>query len=164
MKRLALFIVFAWFASLAVAQVATVVSSSPTYDVGSVKGLSQNTDGSLRVSCPEPTATATYGITPVVSSAAEANHVLKATPGNLYGLSVTTGATAGYVLLFNATSAPADGAVTPLFCYAIPASSSIGVTFDIPAAFATGITASFSSTGCFTKTASATAFFAGSVK
>lgn len=113
---------------------------------------------------PKPTATAAYALTPVVSTLAEANHVLKAGAGNLYGISITTGATAGYVLVFNATSAPADGAVTPLFCYVVPASSSLGVAFQTPAAFSTGITASFSSTGCFTKTASATAFIAGSVK
>lgn len=118
----------------------------------------------VRSSGAAPSASSAVAVTPVVSTAAEANHVLKAGAGNLYGLSVTTGATAGYILLFNATSAPADGAVAPLFCYSIPASTSAGIAYNVPAAFSTGITASFSSTGCFTKTASATAFFSGSVK
>lgn len=111
-----------------------------------------------------PTATSTNAITPVVSTAAESSHILKAGAGNLYGLSVTTGAVAGYVLIFNATSAPADGAVTPTHCYSVPALSSLGVDWKMPAAFSTGITAVFSTTGCFTKTASATAFFSGAVK
>lgn len=111
-----------------------------------------------------PSSSSSLGIAPVVSSAAEANHVLKASAGNLYGVSVTTGAVAGYVLVSDATSAPADGAVTPKFCFILPASGSLGVVWNPPAVMATGITVSFSSTGCFTKTASATAFISGSVK
>ena len=112
-----------------------------------------------------PSSSSSAGITPVVSSAAEGSHVLKASAGNLYGLSATSGASAGYVMVFNATSAPADGAVTPIFCYSIPATSSLGSDYSgAPAVFATGITIVFSTTGCFTKTISATAFFAGSVK
>lgn len=111
-----------------------------------------------------PTATATNAITPVVSTAAEGSHVLKAGAGNLYGLSVTTGASAGYVMIFNATSAPADGAVTPIKCYSVPATSSFGASWNNPAAFSTGITVVFSTTGCFTKTISATAFISGEVK
>ena len=60
-----------------------------------------------------------------VSTAAEASHVLKASAGNLYSLAVTSGASAGYVMLFDATSAPANGAVTPAECYYMPATSTL---------------------------------------
>lgn len=100
-------------------------------------------------------------IAPVQSSAVESNHVLRSKPGAIYGLSVTSGASAGYVLVFDATVAPADGAVTPVFCYQLPATSTVSVSYAPAAAFANGAVVVFSTTGCFTKTASATAFIAG---
>jgi hypothetical protein len=100
------------------------------------------------------------GITPVVSGAAEASHLIKAAPGNLYSLYVTTGATAGYVMTFNANAAPADGAVSPVECVVAPANSTISISFNGPPdIYSAGIVAVFSSTGCFIKTASPTAFF-----
>lgn len=113
-----------------------------------------------------PTATAAAAIAPVVSSAAEASHVLKASPGNLYGFHASTGATAGYILVYDATSAPSNGTVTPVMCMAIPATSTMGMSpgANMPILFATGITIVFSTTGCFTQTTSATAFFSGYVK
>lgn len=103
-------------------------------------------------------------LTSGVTSSASANLVLKASAGVLWGFQVTTGASAGYVMIYNATSAPADGAVTPYRCYGqIPANYTLGVDFrpGPPIALSTGITIGFSTTGCFTKTASATAFIAG---
>ncbi len=100
------------------------------------------------------------GIAPVVSAMPESSHLIKAAPGNLYSLYATTGATAGYVMTFNATTAPADGAVNPIECVTAPANSTISITFDGPPdIYSVGIVVVFSSTGCFTKTASATAFF-----
>jgi len=101
----------------------------------------------------------------VQSTVAESSHVLKATAGSLFGFSATSGASAGYVLLFDAATAPNDGTVTPKLCYSIPASSTTGASWiDYPLAFNTGIVAVFSTTGCFTKTASATAFFNAQVQ
>ncbi|MGH7114716.1 MAG: hypothetical protein ACREE9_09500 [Stellaceae bacterium] len=100
------------------------------------------------------------GIVPVVSAAAEASQLIKAAPGNLYSLYVTTGASAGYVMTFNADVVPADGVVTPVECVAAPADSTISINFDGPPdIYSIGIVAVFSTTGCFTKTASPTAFF-----
>ena len=108
------------------------------------------------------------GIAPIVSAAAESNHVFKTSAGNLYGLSVTIGATSGYVLLFDATSLPANGVVTPISCYPITSNGTNGLLAvswgSIPAAFAIGLVAGFSTTGCFTLTASATATFSAQVK
>ena len=106
-----------------------------------------------------PTSNAAAANALTASAAAEGSNVLKASAGNLYAITITTGATAGYLMIFNATSAPIDGAVTPAYCLQMPANMSSAVEWSIPARFATGITAVFSSTGCFTKTASATAAF-----
>lgn len=101
------------------------------------------------------------GITPVVSAAAEASHLIKAAPGNLYSLYVTTStSSAGYLMTFNAVSVPPDGAVTPVECVYVPTSGTVSINFDGPPdIYSRGIVAVFSSTGCFSKTASPIAFF-----
>lgn len=112
-----------------------------------------------------PSAAAANAIAPSASTAAESSHIAKASAGNLYRVAITTGGTAGYLMAFNAVSAPADGAVTPLLCRVIAANASLTVSFaEMPARYGTGITFVFSSTGCLTKTASATAFFEWSVQ
>jgi hypothetical protein len=100
----------------------------------------------------------------VSSSAAEASKVLKASAGNLASLSVSLGAVAGWVMLFDATSAPADGAVTPKYAWPVPANGVFDKDWQAFASFATGITVVFSTTGPTTKTASATAFFSAQVQ
>lgn len=106
------------------------------------------------------------------SGAAESNHVFCDATGTanvshkapcvLRSLYVTTGAVAGYLMIFNAVSAPVDGAVLPTACVIAPANNTVSLDFggtgDL---YKTGLTAVFSTTGCFTKTASATAFFSG---
>lgn len=115
---------------------------------------------------PVTSTQSSTGITPVVSTVAESNHVLKASAGVLWQLTVATGASAGYAMVFNATSAPADGAVTPIECLPVPANSAVSLSFTggPPEAYSVGITAVFSTTGPFTKTASATAFFSGKIQ
>lgn len=129
-------------------------------------GIDQTTPGATNGVVIAPTSASAAGIVPVVSASAEGSHVLKSSAGNLYSLYVTTGATAGYVMTFNATSAPADGSVTPVDCVQAPANTTTSMSFGAGPAgrFSTGITAVFSSTGCFSKTVSATAFFKASVQ
>ena len=99
--------------------------------------------------------------TPVVSTATESGRVLKASKGCIISGYVTTGAAAGYMMIFNSITIPADGAVTPVNCIYVPANTSIGLIWapQPPEWYSTGIAIAFSTTGCFTKTASATAFF-----
>lgn len=112
-----------------------------------------------------PTAAATSGTAGNATAAAASALVVKASAGNLYGLNVTSGAAAGFVMIFNAVSAPADGAVTPARCIPLAASTGIELNYRaLPMAFTTGITVVFSTTGCFSKTASATAFIAADAK
>ena len=102
------------------------------------------------------------------TAAVASSHVLKASAGALINVTVTIGATSGWLMIFEATSAPADGAVTPKYCRYVKSDGTGGASSvswgDLPLTFATGITAVFSSTGCFTKTASATAYFSGQVQ
>jgi hypothetical protein len=102
---------------------------------------------------------------PINSASAEGSHIFKTTSGNLFGFSVTTGATAGYVLVFNSATVPADGAVTPVACYVAPASNTLGVAFTpVPLTLSNGIVLVFSTSGCFTKTISATSFFLAEIQ
>ena len=140
---------------------------------GTTNKVSIGTDGTIAVNTAlpaganaiggvyqAPSASSSFAITPGSSSALESNHVLKGSAGNLYSLYVVTGSVGGYLMTFNATSAPVDGAVTPVECIPVPANSIGSLDFAvIPDNYSTGIVAVFSSTGPLTKTASATAFF-----
>lgn len=116
-----------------------------------------------------PTTTAANANTasPATITAAVSNAVICAAACNLYGFQANTGAASGFVLLFNATSAPADGAVTPVKFWQIAANSTLGVDVTsggVPVRLSTGATLVFSTTGPLTKTASATAYFSGEAK
>lgn len=113
-----------------------------------------------------PSAASDAGITPVTTSALAANQIVKASAGNLYSFEISADSTlsgaAWWIMIYNATSAPVDGAVTPLKCYAMALGvTSYSAAFPIPVAFSTGITIGVSTTGCFTKTASTHAFISG---
>lgn len=97
-------------------------------------------------------------------SALCSNLVVKGSAGTLKTFEVSADSTlAGaiwYVMVFDATSLPADGAVTPAKCYQqASGTTQMGGTLSTGgSAFATGIVISVSTTGCFTKTASIHAF------
>lgn len=114
-------------------------------------------------------STTASGIAPVVSAAAESSHVLKATPGVVYSAYATNlTATAGFLVLLNATSAPGDGAITPLDCVPLPANGNASINYGSypPGKFSTGIVAVVTSAAtCFTKTTGViTAFIKGIVQ
>ena len=111
-------------------------------------------------------ASSTVGVAPVVTSSLGSNKVLKASAGNLYGFTVTTGAAAGYIMVFNATALPSNGAVTPVDCFKIAANETKGVAYPTPLYLSTGATIGFSSDtdGCLDLTASTTAFISGQAK
>lgn len=100
-----------------------------------------------------------------VGVAVSAGRVLRVGTTNLAGLNVVSGASAGYVMLFDAAAVPADGAVVPLRCMPIAANTGLDLNFrGSPLRFDVGAVIVFSTTGCFTKTGSATAFLAGDVQ
>jgi hypothetical protein len=116
-----------------------------------------------------PSSSSADGITPIVSTAGEASHVLKAGAGNSYAAYATNlTATQGFLLLLNSTTAPADGAVTPLACAPLAPNGIASISYSPgpPGVFSTGITAVVTSAvTCFTKTTGViTAFISGSVQ
>lgn len=109
-----------------------------------------------------PSAAAGVGIANVNSSALATGQVIKNGAGNLYGFTVTTTSVAGYALVFNSTTVPASGAVTPIDAFYVGAFGSVSRTYDPPLVCSTGISIAFSSAVTpFTKTDSATAFISG---
>ena len=112
-----------------------------------------------------PSGAAGAAIAPTASSAAESSHVLKASGGNLYGVSGYIGA-AGWIMLFDAASAPADGPVTPVGWLYAPQAGSWSMDWGVtPQLFVNGIVVVASSTGPLTKTAYSTnTVFAGLVQ
>lgn len=108
-----------------------------------------------------PSTAAAVSLTPNASAAVASANTLKGSAGNLYRLNVVAGASAGYIMVFDATAAPADGAVTPKWVMPIAANAGINQGFSPPMRMAVGCTVVFSTTGPFTKTASTTAFIGG---
>ena len=164
MKKIA-FAFMALVASPAFGQTVGVHRTSPPVLTDGVQQqFLLDTNGSL-VTVSVPASSPATGTLPNASTAVSGAVVGKASAGALYGVNVTAGATAGFVMVFNATSAPADGAVTPSRCIPLAANTGIELNYrSIPVYFGTGITVVFSSTGCFTKTTSATAFISVDVK
>lgn len=122
-----------------------------------------DTTGAYAVNVPSPSVNAGTNISSTVGASAAL--VAKGSAGNLYGYNVVSGASAGYVLVLNSATVPADGAVTPARC--IPLAANTGIDVNLrgqPVYFSAGVTVAFSTTGCFTKTSSATAFIAVDVK
>ncbi len=130
-------------------------STLNTQENGDVSTLKTDANGRLLVT--------RTGLTPVVTSVAASSKVLSAAACNLHGVNVTSGAVAGYALIYNLSAAPIDGTVTPVKTYALAANSSLEVGFDPPLLMSTGAVVAFSSTGPFTQTLSATAFIGGEV-
>lgn len=98
----------------------------------------------------------------VQTATAAGSLILKASAGNLYGLSVTSSnSTAGFVMVFDSATVPADGTVTPRFCYYLSAPNSVAdswLTYPVP--FVNGIVVVFSTgSTCYSKTISATGIF-----
>ena len=117
--------------------------------------IDQTTPGTTNGVTIAPTSASSAAITPVVSSTAEASHVLKASAGNVYSATATNlTSTAGFFVLLNSTTPPSDGSITPLACAFLPGNGSTSITYNVPPAnFSTGVTAVVTSAStCFTKT------------
>lgn len=108
-------------------------------------------------------------VTPIYSAAAEAKHLLKASPGKVWGVYATNlTTTAGFLVLIDAVAVPVDGAITPQACIPLPASGAASINYipSPPAQFSFGIVAAVTSaSSCFTLTTNViTAFLAGIVQ
>lgn len=92
--------------------------------------------------------------TTVKSAALEASRVLKGAAGKLHSISVfNSKASAQFILIMDAATVPADGAVTLLEVpIAIAAGATVKIDYPRPLIAAAGICVCNSSTGSFTKT------------
>ncbi len=108
---------------------------------------------------PLPVLTSATPITSEATSAVAGVLTLQTDPCTFYGANITTVATAGYMMLFDAVAAPADGTV--LEASSTYQSLGLEVGYAIGLSMALGATLVFSSTGPFTKTVSATVFMSG---
>lgn len=105
----------------------------------------------------------TTSLTPVATAVASGSQIAKAAAGKLYGLNVVAGASAGFVMVFDSATVPADGTVTPKKVFPIAANAGVSYSWDRGLIFSSGIVIVFSTTGPFTKTISLTAFIESEV-
>lgn len=149
-----------------VAQAIQGITNGVPLALAGINGTAQTAVNPLAsVLVPAPSNSTFYGITPAVTPSATGSLAAKTTAGDLYGISVVAGAAAGFLLVGNGTAVPADGAVVPLDCIPVAINGYATVSFNpIPQFFSTGIWAAFSTTGCYTKTLSATAYISANVK
>lgn len=122
-----------------------------------------------RLCVPNLSGSCVTALFPSPSAALAANQVVSAVPANLYSFEVSADATlsgaAWWILIYDAVAAPADGAVTPIKCYALASgTTNFKETFFYPIQFVTGIVIGASTTGCFNKTASVHAFISGDAR
>lgn len=148
------------------------IQQSPALSAGQQVTLSCDTSGNLKVTVTSGSSTqnvAVVAVTHIQTSSLASNLVVKNAAGNLYSFEISADSTlsgaAWWVMIFDATSAPADGAVTPAECYAMPSgATNISGEFVAPASFANGIVIVASTNGCFTKAASVHAFIGATYK
>lgn len=142
------------FKKIALAALIALLASSGALAQGIVKG-----------GTPQATAAAAGSL--IFSPLATTTAAGKKLP-NLLSMNATTGAAAGYLLIFDSATVPADGTVTPKYCFSIPANSSLPLSWDGGSAeFQIGVVAVLSTTGCYTKTivtAANLGFISGIVK
>jgi hypothetical protein len=98
-------------------------------------------------------------------TAVSSGFLVKAGTAIVAGINITSGATGGYMMLFDSATVPADGAVTPKKCVPVAANTGLDINWRAsPLYFQQGLVVVFSTTGCFTKTSSATAFISGDIQ
>lgn len=137
-------------------------ASPPTCTDGLPCWIQTDINGNLKTT----TATASSGLSTIATAALASNLVVNAASTKLHSFIVSADSTlwtgTWYVMIFNATSAPADGAVTPAKCYTLPiGTTSLGAAWPNPVRFSTGVTIVVSTAGCFSKTATVHAFISG---
>lgn len=97
----------------------------------------------------------TQAIGPMFTPVAAAVLVVKTAPGILYD-AICTPSVTGFFMMFDATAAPADGAVSPNLCVAVTTGASVSLITPTGTGvmFMKGCVLVFSTTGPFVKTTS----------
>jgi hypothetical protein len=151
---------------VAVGQDTTTIAGSAPGTAGTASGnvvTVQGVASMTPISVTEVNGAPLPGVSQAQTGAAASSLVAKASAGSIVSVSGSA-ANGSYIMIFNATSAPSDGAVTPAKCWGPMAAAGPfvfgwgggGPVFSM----STGITVVSSSTGCFTKTATNAPFLA----
>lgn len=146
------------------------VGQDTTTIAGSAPGTAASPSANVLSHVNVASAASVAGVAPVFSASVETGHVIKASAGNLYSISATADATlsaaAWTLMVFNSTTVPAAGAVTPAWCLNFPAGTTgYAGAFPVPMYLGTGVSAAVSvGATCFTKTDSAHAFISGNAQ
>jgi hypothetical protein len=104
---------------------------------------------------------------PVQASGAASGVAIIAGVGQANSVNIVNGATAGFAVLYDSATVPADGAVTPSlirWCMPIAINQGIRDGFGTPLYFYNGLSAFVSSTSCTTKAAVVYGFAAAQVQ
>lgn len=146
------------------------VGQDVTTIAGSAPGTAAAPSANVLSAVPVASAASVAGVAPVFSASVETGHVIKASAGNLYSLSATANSTlsaaAWAIMVFNSTTVPAAGAVTPVWCMLLPAGSTgYSGAFPTPLYLSTGISIAVSvGQTCFTKVDSANGFISANAQ
>lgn len=167
----ALFVLFV-FQNCAHAQQALVVDTCgvlpENLDLGKAKQVYQDKTGKQCISA----SLSGNGVTTTYSSttAPTSNLAIPASANkSLTGFQVSVDSTLlqapWWIMIFDAISAPVDGAVTAAKCYGVPSNTpSRSYAFTGFPKFTNGIVIAVSTTGCFDKTGSDHAFISGDIQ
>ena len=119
--------------------------------------------GGAAVDATNPMPVSPPAAATVCNAVAANSLVLKAAPGTLFAVNLNASGP-GYFLLFDAVTAPAQGACSPRKAWAF-SGDTIDVTFNPPLAMVQGAVLVFSTTGPFVNTApgAAQALFSGEI-
>lgn len=104
---------------------------------------------------------------PVQASGAASGVVIRTGVGQVNSVNIVNGATAGFAVLYDGPTIPADGALTPTlirWCMPIAINQGLRDGFGTPLYFYNGLVAFVSSTSCTTKAAVAYGFAAAQVQ
>lgn len=169
MRGLILGVVLLWCAAARADPAPTATmqynSTPPSLTNGNTVAPQSDAAGNQNVNVKAGSVTTTPSAsTPVTATTAVAsNYVLKAAPGTFFGAQVNTTSAAEYVMLFNATALPSNGAVMWVAVWQVPANSTLSISENPGLTLSTGITLGCSTTGPYTLTASALCGFGAGV-
>ena len=125
-------------------------------------------EGGPGTSVVVPSSGSAAGVAPGASPSAEGSHVFTGAHNVSSVAATNLTSTSGFLVLLNAASAPADGAITPLACAPLSANGQASISYGGQPAglYGTGIVAVLTSgANCFTKTTGViTGFISGIVQ
>lgn len=104
---------------------------------------------------------------PIASAGAASGVVIRAGGGQVNSINIVNGATAGWAVLYDSATLPADGTLNAAmirWCLPIGVNTGLRDTFAAPLYFYNGLTTFVSSTSCTTKAAVAYGYAAAQVK